>query len=212
MNYTQLVATKTTANSICAWLNWDLAPATDILAEAESYLYSKLRVQAMKTLATGNVAALSNTLVMPTDYLAPISFRRIGAAAGIIEVLDSEHMEERNAIDATGAFMKSVPTECQIIGDPATAYFNVQTDVIYPYRLVYWARKTALSGSNLTNFLTNRYPTLLRSACLMRGFEYKKEWDAAGLNEKRLALLIYDANAEYDMGESINRFETYGTQ
>ena len=56
MNYTQLVAAKTTANSIAAWLNWDLAPSTDILAEAETYLYGKLRVQAMKSLATGTIA------------------------------------------------------------------------------------------------------------------------------------------------------------
>ena len=71
--------------------------------------------------------------------------------------------------------------------------------------------KSALSGSNLTNFLTTRYPTLLRTACLFRGFDYKKEYEAADRNEKRLQTLIYDANAEYDMGESINRFETYGT-
>ena len=209
MNYTQLVAPKTTANSIAAWLNWDLAPSTDILAEAESYLYGKLRVQAMKTIASGSIVLNDLSFTMPTDYLAPISMRRIGASAGVIEVFDSQQMEERNCIDAAGNFILSVPTECQIIGDPARAYFNVQSDDTYPYRLVYWARKTALSGSNLSNFLTTRYPTLLRAACLFRGFDFKKEYEAADRNEKRLQSLIYDANAEYDMGESINRMETY---
>ena len=211
MNYTQLVASKTTANSISAWLNWDLAPVTDILAEAEAHLYSKLRVQAMKTPATGTIALNALNLSFPTDYLAPISFRRIGASAGVIEIFDSQQMEERNCIDSTGNFIKSVPTECQIIGDPAIAYFNVQSDAAYPYRLIYYARKAALSPSNLTNFLTNRYPNMLRAACLFRGFDFKKEYEASDRYAKQLQMLIYDANAEYDMGESINRFETYGT-
>ena len=67
MNYTQLVDAKTTANSIAAWLNWDLAPSTDILAEAETYLYGKLRVQAMKSLATGTIALNDLSLTMPND-------------------------------------------------------------------------------------------------------------------------------------------------
>lgn len=209
MDYAQLTAAKSTANSIASWLNWDLAPVTDILAEAESSIYSELRVREMKALATGTIVTAAVSLALPTYFLAPLSFRRIGASAGRIEIFDSEQMETRNCIDDTGAFISSVPTECQIIGDPPVAYFNVESDDDYPYRLVYWARKAPLSGSSTTNFLTSRYPKLLRQACLAEGFSYMKEWDASKNAEQKMKELIYKANSEYDLGEQANRFETY---
>lgn len=209
MNYTQLVASKATANSIAAWLNWDLAPSTDILAEAESALYSQLRVREMKTMTTGTIADGDLTLAMPTDFIASISLRRSGSAAGPITILDSQHMEERNQIDGTGAFIEGVPTECQIIGDPPVAYLNCEANDAFPYRLVYFKRPAALSGSNLNNFLTVRYPKLLRVACLMEGHFFKKEYELARTYETRVEEMIYKANSEYDLGEQANRTEMF---
>lgn len=209
MDYAQLVAPKATANSIRAWLNWDLAPVTDILTEAEAYIYGKLRVREMKELDTGTIDDGDLTLALPDNFIAALSFRRIGPSAGKIAILDSQHMETRNAIDADGVFTESEPTECQIIGDPPVAYFNCEADDAYPYRLVYWARKPALSVSNTTNFLTSRYPKLLRTACLMAGYDFYDQPDKQAAHEKRLEKLIFEANAEYDMGEQGNVFETY---
>ena len=209
MDYAQLVAAKTTANSIKAWLNWDLAPSTDILAEAETYIYDKLRIREMKLIATGTINDGDLTLAMPTYFLAPISFRRIGASAGRITIFDSDQMESRNVIDQDGNFVEAVPTECQIIGDPPVVYFNVESDDDYDYRLVYWGRKAPLSGSNTTNFLTNRYPKMLRTACLMSGYEFYKQPDQEKKYEGRLEKLIFEANSMYDLGEQANRFETY---
>lgn len=209
MDYTQLVAAKTTSNSIANWLNWSLAPVTEILAEAEAYIYGQLRVREMKALATGTIADGDLTLAMPTGFIASISFRRIGQTAGRIDILDSEHMESRNNIDGDGVFMEGVPTECQIIGDPPVAYFNCESDAAYPYRLVYFKRPTALGPSNLTNFLTTRYPKLLRLACVMEGFNFKKEYELAAKEEKRVKQLIFEANSEYDLGEQANRYEMF---
>lgn len=209
MDYAQLVAAKTTANSIKAWLNWDGAPVTDILTEAEAYIYGKLRVREMKEIDTGTIADGDLTLALPDNYLAAISFRRIGSSAGKISILDSQHMETRNAIDADGVFVEGVPNACQIIGDPPVAYFNCESDAAYPYRLVYWGRKTALSGANTTNFLTSRYPKLLRTACLMAGYDFYKNPSEQAKHETRLEKLIFEANAEYDLGEQANVFETY---
>lgn len=209
MNYTQLVAPKTTANSIAAWLNWDLAPATDILAEAEAALYSQLRVREMKALATGTIATGALTLSMPADFIASLSFRRTGSTAGKINILDSEHMEGRNQIDGDGVFIEGVPTECQIIGDPPVAYLNCEANDDFPYRLVYFKRPTALASGNLTNFLTVRYPKLLRVACLMEGHFFKKEHELARTYETRVEEMIYKANSEYDLGEQANRTEMF---
>lgn len=209
MDYTQLVADKTTANSIKAWLNWDKAPSTDILTEAEAYIYSQLRVREMKHLATGQIDDGDQTYSMPSDFIASISFRRIGASAGKINILDSEHLESRNAIDADGNFIREVPTDCQIIGDPPIAYLNCEPNDNFPVRLVYWRRLPALSGSNLTNFLTVRYPKLLRLACIMEGYNFKKEYDLAAKEEQRVEGMIYKANSEYDLGEQANRTEMF---
>lgn len=209
MNYTQLVAPKTTSNSISNWLNWGLAPVTEILAEAEAYLYGQLRVREMKKLATGDISDGDLTLTFPSDFIAPISFRRIGQTAGRIDILDSEHMESRNAIDGDGAFLEGVPSSCQIIGDPPVAHFDCEANQDIPYRLIYFARLTALGPSNLTNFLTTRYPKLLRVACVMEGFNFKKEYDLAAKEEKRLKEMIFEANSEYDLGEQANRQEMF---
>lgn len=209
MDYAQLVAAKTTANSIKAWLHWSLAPSTDILEEAQAYIYGKLRVREMKLIATGNIPLAALTLAMPATFIAPISFRRIGAAAGRIRIFDSEHMETRNIIDGDGNFVEAAPSACQIVGDPAVAYFDCESDDIYPYRLVFWSRPAALSGANLTNFLTTRYPKMLRTACLMEGYNFYQKPDRALVEEKKLEKLIFEANVEYDMSEQANQLETY---
>jgi len=45
--------------------------------------------------------------------------------------------------------------------------------------LLYYKQPTALSGSNETNFLTNRYPSLLRYACMAKAYEHMKDTENA---------------------------------
>ena len=209
MDYAQLVADKNTANSIKNWLNWGGAPVEDILAEAQAYVYNELRVREMIELDVDTLTLGSQSKAMPADYIKAISFRRTGASAGVIDILDSEHMEGRNQIDASNTFLTATPTECQILGDPAVAYFNVKSDAAHPYRLVYYARPADLSGVNTTNFLTRRYPKLLRTACLMAGFEHYKNPDQEAKYEERLQRLIHEANAVFDEEQQSYRLEMY---
>lgn len=209
MNYTQLVADKGTANSIKNWLNWGLAPVEDILAEAEAYIYNELRVREMILKFEGTLTIGSNVQLMPDDYIAPISFRRTGASAGKIEILDSEHQESRNIIDATNTFVTATPTECQIIGDPAIARLNTKSDLAHPYSLVYYARPEALGSGNTENFLTRRYPKMLRKACLMAGYEHYKNPDQEAKYEKQLEALIFKANANFDEEKQSYRLEMH---
>lgn len=210
MDYSQLVAGKSTANSIKSWINWDIAPSTDILTEAEAFIYSKLRVREMKKLLTGTqIDDGDQSYAMPADFIASISFRRIGPSAGKIHILDSEHMEGMNDIDADGLFIRGIPDKCQIIEDPPIAYFNCEPNDDFPVRLVYFRRLPALSVGNPTNFLTTRYPTLLRTACLMQAWRFKKAYDLAEVEQQNLMGLIETANSEYDLGEQANRYEMF---
>lgn len=212
MDYAQLVADKSNRSSIKGWLNWDIAPSADILAEAEAFIYSQLRVREMKKLLQGvQIASGSKSYALPSDFIASISFRRIGQYAGRIDIFDSDHMESRNIIDANGDFISAVPMCCQIIEDPPVAYFDCKALADIPLRLVYWRRLPALSVSNTTNFLTNRYPLLLRAACLAQGFAFKKEANLASENRQMAADLIFSANAEYDLGEQANRQEMFSS-
>ena len=209
MNYTQLVADKSTANSIKSWVNWANVPSTDILEEAEAYIYDKLRVREMTTIAAGTIALNATSLALPTTYLKALSFRRIGPTAGRIHILDPQHQEERNAIDSSGNWIAGIPNTCQILDDPPVAYFDCKASQAIPYRLVYLGRKAALGSGNQTNFLTSRYPKLLRTACIMAAYENIKDMPNAQKYQRDLMGLITEANAAFDEEQQTYRLETH---
>ncbi len=208
-DYSTLVGTKDTEGSIKSWINWSKAPSTTILTEAEAFIYSQLRVREMRKLASGTISEGATTLSMPSDFIAPISFRRTGTTAGVIEVLDEQHFESLLALDDSNAFMEGTPTKCMIIAEPPVAYLDVEADDDITYRLVYFSRPTALSISNENNWLTTRYPMLLRATCL--GFANQHYKDSAAAQEwlSSASALIQSANAEDDQARQILRIENY---
>ena len=207
--YSTLVGTKETDGSIKNWINWNKAPATTILTEAEAFIYSQLRVREMRKLTSGTITEGASTLAMPADFIAPISFRRTGNSAGIIEVLDEAHFESLLALDESNAFMEGTPTKCMIIEEPPIAYFDCEADDDITYRLVYFARPAALSASNETNWLTTRYPMLLRATCLGFANQHYKDSAAAGEWLSAASGLIASANSEDDQARQILRVENY---
>lgn len=209
ISYSELVAAKSTLNSIKGWINWDLAPATDILSDAEAFIYSSLRIREMKRLATGSILTGSTYLALPVDFIAPRSFWRVGAERGPIDIRDDKMFEETLPLDANGVLPIETPTACTIYDDPPFAYFNAQADKNYPYRLVYWRRPEALDVANETNFLTRRYPVLLRSTCLGYAHMFMKQSDQAQTWLQVASGMIDQANADYDLGEQANRVENY---
>ena len=64
---------------------------------------------------------------------------------------------------------------------------------------MYYDTPAALGSGNETNFLTIRYPILLRSACMMRAYEHMKQTAlATGYMQKAMAD-INEANVTSDM-------------
>ena len=53
--------------------------------------------------------------------------------------------------------------------------FDVALDTPMAAKLLYYRSPTLLSATNLTNWVTDRYPKLLRVACMAAAAEYMKD-------------------------------------
>ena len=84
MSYTSLVGDKNTAGSIARWVNYSKLDADQILHEAQSLIYSMLRVREMRAHFNFTVAQGGDRVALPTGFLDPIgkiSFLATGAKA-----------------------------------------------------------------------------------------------------------------------------------
>lgn len=170
ISYTTLTATKTTAGSIANWVSRSDLPTADILTEAEAMIYQDLRVEDMLTRTTLTLALAATSAALPSDYLGLRSFTPYGWEAPMLYVPPEKMVEQ---VDDEGTFASGTPTMFMVMG--GTAYFDLATDEAITGRLLYYARPAALSVSNETNFLTIKYPTLLRYAILHLAYEHMKD-------------------------------------
>lgn len=198
MDYTTLVAGRTTAGSIAKWLNRDLtgADADTILDEAEAYIYSRLRVREMLQEDTGTVADGDTTLSLPTGWIQTQLFMFTGEYRLILAQETPEDMRRAYVYDTDGSRAEGQPR--MFSADGSSIKFEVEADRAYDYLHLYYKTPTALSGSNTTNFLTSRYPRLLRTACLAFGADF---WLMDQDRDRYMALAdreIDRANAEAD--------------
>lgn len=171
INYTTLTGVKTTAGSIANWVNRSDLPTDNILLEAEAWIYQNLRVREMVARDTAfqfDSAAQSEAL--PSGFLDPIAF----TPHGYYEPLPFVHEDKLEELrDADGALESGTPSRWTIIG--TTAYVDVSCSANFAGVLSYFKQPDALSGSNETNFLTTRYPSLLRMACMAHAYEHMKD-------------------------------------
>lgn len=209
MNYSTLIGPKATPGSLRNWLNWDKLVAGDVLEEAQAWIYSKLRVREMIAIQSATITLAATQLAMPANFISALSFKLTGDYAGDVVVYEERDFENQINLDALSQLQEGVPDGCMIIGDPAVAYFNWAAIDAIPYRLVYYSRPDSLSAGNATNWLTTRYPQLLRYACLGVGNEYKQDWEKADRYLKMALGLAEAANAESDMAKEITRHEPF---
>lgn len=193
-NWTTLTAAKTTLGSIANWVNRSDLPTTNILIEAEAKIYERMRVREMQSVSTLTIAADANSASLPSDFLDPIEWRPYGWGEPILFVNEGSLEAYR---DSEGALSEGTPTRWSILGE--TAYVDVSCSTAFSGKLMYYKRPTALSGSNETNFLTIRYPSLLRVACLALAYEHMKDMGNANTYMQMLEMKIAEANATNDL-------------
>ena len=196
MTYTTLVAAKTAAGSIANWVNANI-PSDEILSDAQSDIYQRLRVREMQTRATLAVALGASTVALPSDYL---NFRALLDQYGCAIRKRSERvLEMMKAYDSSGNLTSGVITNCA--DDGTTLYFDVQASVAVSFTLLYHRLPADLSATNLTNFLTGRYRTLLKAACLVRAYQWlkKAEGIADAKQDREAAFQTAEAMDDIDM-------------
>lgn len=173
-NYTTLTGLKTVDGAIRAWVNRSDVPATVILTEAQALIYERLRVREMQARATLTFALSTQTASLPTGFLDPIGYKPYEWGGDLSFVHENALGEYR---DSSGVLESGTPSRWTIVGE--TAYVNVLPSEAFSGILLYYKSPTVLSGSNETNFLTERYPTLLRYACMAKAYEHMKDEQSA---------------------------------
>lgn len=171
INYTTLTAVKTTTGSIANWVNRSDLPTSDILTEAQSWIYQRLRVREMETRDTLSFATSGNSVALPSRFLDPIAFVPYGYSDALPYVEQSQLGDAR---DEDGNLFESMPSRWTIIGE--TAYVDVKPLETFAGILNFYKQPADLAAStNETNFLTTRYPSLLRFACMAIAYQHMKD-------------------------------------
>lgn len=188
INYTTLVAAKTTVGSIAYMLNFDRVDSAGIVNKAEKFIYRKIRVREMLTIGESlSISSSASTATLPDRFLDPVHFG-IPGYCHTLTMRDVESFRSALAFDSDAALPTAMPTEFTI--DGTLMHLNTNADQAYTGKFTYFRRPAPLSGSNETNWATDRYPDLFERTCLMYALEERKEWQerntVMGLIEKDL--------------------------
>lgn len=171
--YSDLIATKTNTDSIRAWVNDDIAPATTILTQAERWIYSKLRVREFLTTTSGTATASATTIDCPARYLAMHSFTFTSPEAFQPTRRTVEDLDSYRVYGSNGALEQSVPMDYSVAG--TSIEFACANDKDRTFFMRFYQQPAPLSTSNETNYLTEKAPYLLRAACLIFANEHLKD-------------------------------------
>lgn len=196
MDYNTLVSDKTTPGSVMYSINYDRIDSAGIVAEAEAYIYSKLRVREMRSSAELFIATGASNVAYPSDYRDPI---HLGIPGYINRIArrELEWFRTHLGYDETAALPTGMPTLWT--DDSGLIQFNSLADIDYTAVFKYYKTPTPLSPGNPTNFLTAKYPTMLRRACLMFAAEARKEYDTFDREEARVLAQIEEIKVEGDL-------------
>lgn len=142
---------------IAAWLaRSDITSAQiqSMISICDSWLARKIRLRAMDTKVTLSSVAGSDEIALPTGYIALRSMYITDGSGSNLYYCAPENLPEVTA-DDTGR-----PIYFTIYG--TSFKFDRKFDAVYSLECIYTASFTPLSGSNLTNWLTqNAYDVYL---------------------------------------------------
>lgn len=204
VTYNTLVADKSTDGSIKAWVDHDSIPAPLIVAEAEQYLWRRLRVRQQVSNTSGTISQGTDTLSLPSDYIATRLLSITDPDPAELEMRWPEEVERRRFYDGNGNLEEGRPL--WFYADAASFVFTTQTDKAYNYRLLYFKQPAALSASNPTNFLTDRAFRAFLGALLSFAWEWLQDieranrWIAVADNE----ILALNAEADFESGLNLH--------
>lgn len=195
MTYSDLVATKANTGSIAFLINYALVPSDQILEDAQALIYSLLRHDRMKAAANLSLALGANSVALPSDFLDPIQLLDEWGAG--ITHTDERSLFRFRPLGTDGLAPQGPPSLWAQLG--LTAQFDTRSEKARTLNLIYFQKPAALGPSNQSNWLTERYPHIVRAACKHFAFQHRREDTAADMEFKKLAALIDRANVESDL-------------
>jgi hypothetical protein len=200
MTYEALVADKSRAGSIRNWVNYAPVPAETILSEAQAFIYKHLRVREMRASTSLSLVSGTEYVALPTDYLSTIGMR--SKLYGEMPEYTAEYMDGNiRRYDSSEALLSGKPS-CFAVYDERFN-FDLNPDAAMTVRLLYYQSPTVLSDTVNTNFLTDKYPTMLRYAALAYAADYMRDmtnyqaWLKQALSEIEGANIEDDANLSH---------------
>lgn len=201
--YAQLVSATATPGSVARWINSSTiaGDAPEIITEAESWIYRRLRHWKMLTDPIPGTMTLGNDYIdSPDDLLEPFLLWTTGQYFQFLEQKVPQEVISNWAYTGTGNNRQ--PNQPQFYYQGAdTLRFDCPPNIAYDYNIIYFKQPAPLAETN-TNFLTVTYPRLVRCACMAAACEFMKDsgqgnfdrtyWDALAQDE------IDKAQAESD--------------
>lgn len=205
MSYTSLIADKSAAGSIRRWVNYAQLDVEQILEEAQALIYQTLRLREMRTeFPEITLAPGAATAPLPDRFLDPISMH--DKTHNLRIDLTSEGNIADRRIYEDGALIRSYP---QFYGLFSNALqFDCACEEETKLAFVGFQRPEYLSVDRKTNFLTERYPNLLRVACVTQAYDFMSNTAKYQSNLSLLSGLIEAVAARDDLSLRGGVFET----
>jgi hypothetical protein len=196
MNYTSLIADKDTAGSIKRWVNHATLDSVQVLEEAQALIFQNLRIRQMRaefddlSLSSGD-----SYIALPTGFLDPIVLTDV-TNGWQLDLRDEADLQAQRIYD-TAVLVESLPRYYAIFQE--RLQFECKYESAATLKLIGFKTPTLLSGSNTTNFLTDRYPHVLRVACMAMAYNFRNEDEREAKELQKLAAFIQKTNAESDL-------------
>lgn len=211
--YSTLIAAKSTAGSIKSWVNFGLVPSEIILAEAQTEIYRRLRTREMRKTFAFALAQGAMTAPFPTGFLDPVAIFNRDLASSKLKMKTPEELLGLRLYDtAANAYVQGEPYYFSVFDEVLN--FDVPANGAKNYTLMYYGQPAVLSGANEDNFLTTRYPALLRFACLRCAAEHIESWDRVERYEAKVKELLREIEVMDDLAnvgvDPSLEYRTYG--
>lgn len=205
MDYTTLIGDKAQEGSIKNWVNHALIPSSQVITEAEAWIYQKLRVRQMVQTATGTYTnGDAGVLTLPTRYRAPIYLELKDQANDGRTwpdfTPDLAAVHQSFGYDGSGNRTTGAPTKWGTNATQAVFDTYAPSGTTYDYTLLYYGALAALAAStNETNFLTDRYPRLFRTVLMAFAYEFQEDDRRAEKYLVKSEMLLREVEVEKDL-------------
>lgn len=200
MTFLTLTGPKSEPGSIHNFVNYRRVPVEVVLEEAQAFIYSRLRVREMKASAVITLTANASSVALPTGFLEPIAMRdREGW-----EMIPDRYVEPpeliRHRVYTNDVLETGTPGRVAIFDE--LFQFECKAEAQHKYDLAYYKTPALLSATNVSNFLTARYPHIVRIACMAGAASYMKDDEEESKQLAKLTGLCDAANAESDLSRA----------